>query len=253
MLRDAISLLIILACTATIASANNTRPRIITRRSAMSVPRLQSHDISRTPAGAGAHAFDRSAIGQWSIENMAPPNMPPDYQPNFYWRAGPNFRKINPNPQTGFAPETDFAPAHPGTNERLLPHVMVIQRQIVEPAAVVSRALSEQPVHPHLIEVLLLGEGQRETSTIYLDPLADYEHQGSLVLDENHFINRAQRLGRSLRASGAYIIRSSSRPQPVAVPIRPHLIFRAPNRPLPRRSPDEYVSDPSPNKMVRSP
>lgn len=102
--------------------------------------------------------------------------------------------------------------------------VQIITRQIVEPSAVVSPELSDQPVHPHLIEVRVVN------LTIYLDPDADYLHQGYSSIDDKHFIIEAQRLYRSLNAKPARVIWGRdhvTRPDPQAT-IEPIVILRAP-------------------------
>jgi len=113
-------------------------------------------------------------------------------------------------------------------NTRVLPQVVVIERHVVEPAAVISRELAQQPVHPHLIEVFIFGEGQQGSSTIYLDPDVDYINQGYLKLDEGHSINRAQRLARSLRGRPGMIVYGSRQAAPEAKTssvIKPHMII----------------------------
>lgn len=111
------------------------------------------------------------------------------------------------------------------------PQTFVIDRPVVAPAATVSRALHEQPVWPHLAEVFIFGEGQSQTSTIYLDPDVDYQNQGMLELDENHFINRAQRMVRRLRAVGPRIVTNPNATQPVpsSQGAVPHMIFEMPD------------------------
>ena len=70
---------------------------------------------------------------------------------------------------------------------------------VIDPAATVSRELSEQPVRPYMIHVQLPG------TTTYLDPTANYLHQFNDPgqIDENHWILRAQRLAQALHAPGA--------------------------------------------------
>lgn len=114
------------------------------------------------------------------------------------------------------------------TQPRLLPHAVVIQRAVVEPLTVVGRGLANQPVHPHLIELFLFGEGQQGSTTIFLDPDVDYENQGSLVLDKNHSINRAQRSTRLHRARGPMVIRGSGHQPVAAPPVMPRFIIQRP-------------------------
>ncbi|MFA9479868.1 hypothetical protein ACERK3_16415 [Phycisphaerales bacterium AB-hyl4] len=101
----------------------------------------------------------------------------------------------------------------------------LIRRQIVEPAAVVSRALSEQPVLPHLAEVRVGGV------TVLVDPQVDYRRPTGGI-DKNHTIIRAQRLHQAAQpASPARVVRhhhadqpdpsATTRPTPRAIFLRP--------------------------------
>ena len=89
--------------------------------------------------------------------------------------------------------------AHPVTHSRPIRSrtARVVTRHVVDSAAVVSRELSDQPVHPHLIEVRVVN------TTVWLDPDKDYIRQGFYKIDENHHIPAAQRLARSMRAPRA--------------------------------------------------
>ncbi len=84
---------------------------------------------------------------------------------------------------------------HAATREMKMRGGSVLVNPIVESAATVSRALAEQPVYPHLIEVKLRGG-----TTIYIDPNEDYVHQGPNPIDANSTIPRAQMLHRHLTA-----------------------------------------------------
>jgi hypothetical protein len=103
--------------------------------------------------------------------------------------------------------------------------VQIITRDVVEPAATVSRELSEQPVRPYLTEVKVV------TQIIQLDPAADYERQDNAEgrLDENHWILRAQRLARSLSNPGVTVIHGNG-PRPLREPgsVQPAMIFIKP-------------------------
>jgi len=81
----------------------------------------------------------------------------------------------------------------------------VVTRRVVDPGVTVSRSLSEQPVHPHLVEV------QVGVTTIYLDPHKEYYRQNEYPIDENHTIMRALRLHDAFHANRARIIRHHPR------------------------------------------
>ena len=96
----------------------------------------------------------------------------------------------------------------------------VIEQHVLDPAAAVSRELSDQPVHPYLIEVRVVN------TTVWLDSEKDYIRQGFYKIDENHHIPAAHRLARSRRAPrartswGSYTGGSDSQRT-----IRPYMIF----------------------------
>jgi hypothetical protein len=102
------------------------------------------------------------------------------------------------------------------------PHTRLVLRRVVEPAAVVGRDLAEQPVRTDLVELQVVN------TTIYLDPDADYEHQGVNPIDEDHRILKAQRLARSLLARPARVLRNplADRPAEAAAKPLPHAIIR---------------------------
>lgn len=64
----------------------------------------------------------------------------------------------------------------------------------LHPEVAVERTLAAQPVHPHLVQ-LVVGNAQRTD----LDPMADLSRDGELRIDENHSLVKAQRLARSLQ------------------------------------------------------
>ncbi len=64
----------------------------------------------------------------------------------------------------------------------------IVTRGIVEPAAIVSRQLANQPVYTHLAEV------QVDHATVYIDPDVDYRRQNRhMVMPDNHWLMEAQR------------------------------------------------------------
>ncbi|MCE9591114.1 MAG: hypothetical protein K8S99_11380 [Planctomycetes bacterium] len=105
------------------------------------------------------------------------------------------------------------------------PRVYVVTRDIVEPAAIVTRELSEQPVRPDLIEVRMVN------TTVLLDPDADYYHQGVNPVDQNFSLLKAQRLARSLRgyARGVTVIYGGPVRETIDVnSIKPRMIMMKP-------------------------
>jgi len=86
-------------------------------------------------------------------------------------------------------------------NENSVLHLGVVQRPVTQSAALVSRALSDQPVHEYLVEVNVVN------TTIYLDPQKDYYRQGQYRIGEDHHILRALRLHAALTARPARVIR----------------------------------------------
>ncbi len=108
---------------------------------------------------------------------------------------------------------------------------VIVQRRVAQPAAVVSRSLAEQPVHPYLIEVRLAN-----TTTVYLDPDRDYQYQNGNPIDTNHTLLQAQRLGRELNNPGVTIVRNERAADETqsmvrADEIQPRAILQAPPRP----------------------
>lgn len=126
----------------------------------------------------------------------------------------------------------------------------IVQRRVVAPAATVSRELSEQPVLPHLAEVLVGSRFQAHgpgvplriprPSTqirVFVDPEQDLGH-----LDRGHHLRRAQVrhshwLSRQA-AQPARVIRNPQRDAREASgeeTVRPRAILRVPEVPRPKR------------------
>lgn len=78
----------------------------------------------------------------------------------------------------------------------------VVTRSVVEPAAVVSRGLAMQPVHPHLIEVKI------DHSTIYLDPQVDYLRQDRYSIMPKNYLTMALQRHSKMAASMNRIVRN---------------------------------------------
>lgn len=104
---------------------------------------------------------------------------------------------------------------------------VIVLRPIVEPAAVVSRELSEQPTRPWLIEVRRPGRSLQ----MFLDPQENYERQGPNPIDENNSILRAQRIGNALRNPGVQIVRGHGNGPRVVTGPAPVMILEKPNQP----------------------
>ncbi|MEE9212589.1 MAG: hypothetical protein V3U29_08045 [Phycisphaeraceae bacterium] len=122
-------------------------------------------------------------------------------------------------------------------------HLYLVQRSVTESAAVVSRALSEQPVHKHLVEVRVVN------TTIYLDPDVNYIRQGQYRIDDDHFILKALRLHASLTAKPARVIRhpqAGDMTEPVS--IEPRLIIYKGD--LPERRVKPAPARPKPDKPI---
>jgi hypothetical protein len=80
------------------------------------------------------------------------------------------------------------------------PGVTVVTNPIVNPAATVSRDLSQQPTRPDLATVRV------GVTTIHIDPDRNYTDGTRNRLDQNHSLVRAQRLFKSLHARKAYVV-----------------------------------------------
>jgi hypothetical protein len=147
-------------------------------------------------------------------------------------------RLPNPSMQSQFLPFDGplSSKADSAVQPRLQTHVVIVQRPIVEPAATVGRALAQQPVWPDLVEVFLLGESSGSANTIYLHPDVDYENQGSLRLDRDHFINRAQRSANQMRRRPARIIWGAPHTEPAdTADVAPAFILERPQPATPQR------------------
>lgn len=197
MIRYISAVTIVMVVIPTLARADTPGPRILTRHGVTSPSATTHHRLGRDPVLRNFLSFDT-------------------FDGSLTKKSG-----------DGRLSSKSESATHP----RLLPYVVVIERPVVVPDAVVSRGLANQPVHPHLIEVFLLGEGQKGSSTIFLDPNEDYEHQGSLVLDQDHSINRAQRMARKLRARGPMVIRglgNRANQRTTTPSVRPNFIIEKP-------------------------
>lgn len=120
--------------------------------------------------------------------------------------------------------------------------VRLIVRDVVEPAATVSRGLSEQPVRPFMAEVKLVAQ------TIYLDPAGTYYRQDDAEghLDDNHWILRSQQLARTLANPGVQVIYGSQARKPAAA-IEPRMILlRPPVLMKPKAAPQQIELPPAP-------
>lgn len=215
----AIAALTLVAALATTAAADPPRARIIQRDSNGVVRNVQPHLLPNPSMQSQFLPFDGPVTYDYRDDSY-------DWRGSRYWRHSDN-RTIHPRLQT---------------------HVVIVQRPVVEPAATVSRALAQQPVWPHLVEVFMLGEGSGGASTIYLDPDVDYENQGSMRLDRNHFINRAQRTANQLRRRPARVIWGAQHTQPTRTPaVAPAFILERPQPATPQRK--HRLDNP---KLVRS-
>lgn len=100
--------------------------------------------------------------------------------------------------------------------------VKVVQRQVVQPAAVVSAALSDQPVHAHLVEVQV---GHTE---IFIDPRVDHLRQSPHTTMQRSFITAAlQRHHRETRSHATTVHGRQARPMKRM--IRPRMIILRPD------------------------
>ena len=121
---------------------------------------------------------------------------------------------------------------------------VIVTRPVVEPAAMVSRELSDQSTWVGLIEV-------RRTPglVVYLDPKADYIRQGDGPIGEDHFIVKAQRQGRSISAPGVTVYRSGKQSSPQRV-VRPSMILLKPEMLQQENAPGQMPSAPSAPKKI---
>lgn len=120
-------------------------------------------------------------------------------------------------------------------------HVRIVHRRVLEPAATVSRELSEQPVRPHLAELEVVH------TRVFVDPK---QHLGRRTggIDHNHSLHRAQRRWFDEQARPARVIRGL-RPKASDEPrqsIRPRAIIPVP-------SGIERDEDPAPGQIPTVP
>ena len=101
--------------------------------------------------------------------------------------------------------------------------VELVERRVVEPAAVVSRALSEQPTYLHEVQLDVIN------TPIWVDLSENYTDERHGGLDDNHSIVKAQRIARSLRANHARVVRNPARAQHRdAAAIKPVIVIEKP-------------------------
>jgi hypothetical protein len=229
----AITALTLVAALATTAAADPPRARIIQRDSNGQVRNVQPHLLPNPSMQSQFLPFDGPVTHH--------------YRDYFYDGRGSSYDwRDYSSDRRGwrYGGHDDNRTSHP----RLQTHVVIVQRPVVEPAATVSRALAQQPVWPDLVEVFMLGEGSGGASTIYLNPDVDYENQGNMRLDRNHFINRAQRTANQLRRRPARVIWGAQHTQPTSAPaVAPAFILERPQPATPQRK----HRDDNP-KLVRS-
>ena len=104
---------------------------------------------------------------------------------------------------------------------------VALVRPVVDAGPTVGRDLSRQPVQPWLVPVRYAN-----TTTIYVDPLENYQPYAWRGIDDNHSILKAQRLGLDQLARPTRVIRNPLVPvvqhrEPGVMP-RPILKFRKP-------------------------
>jgi hypothetical protein len=117
----------------------------------------------------------------------------------------------------------------------------LVYRTVVEPAAVVDRALAQQPVMTHLVEVRIVN------TTTFLDPAEDYSVKhfaGRGVSRTGHTtLARIQQQHAGRTAAPAQVVRPAPTPQAPAQPIRPTMIFM--------RRPHLHEPEPAPQPPIR--
>ena len=121
---------------------------------------------------------------------------------------------------------------------------VIVTRPVVEPAAMVSRELSDQSTWIGLVEV-------RRTPglVIYIDPKADYIHQGDGPIGEDHFIVKAQRQARAISTPGVTVYRSGNQASANRV-VRPSMILLKPEMLQQDNAPGQMPSAPSAPQKV---
>lgn len=103
--------------------------------------------------------------------------------------------------------------------------ILIIQRPVVEPAAVVSKELSQQPVYTHVAYVQVVN------TPITVDPDDNFRRKTGGI-DEHHYLREAQRQFRNAQAKPARVYWGARarvhRPQPLT--IAPRAILLQPGR-----------------------
>ena len=137
--------------------------------------------------------------------------------------------------------------SHHHVRRRHSRRIYVVQRKVVEPSAVVSRELAEQPVYQHLAEVQI-----GNATPILLDTEKNYYRQGVNCIDDNQFLVRAQRLHRHLNRKGAYVVknRNTGEPDQEASTVRRQTVKHAPSK-LRIRKPKKKTPAPKINKRSK--
>ncbi len=95
-----------------------------------------------------------------------------------------------------FAQDTVFLPTYP-KHVNLEHNTRIVVPPLLHPEVAVSRTLAAQPVHPHMVQVVIGGSNRSAALTTWIDPLRRIDGEGRL--DANHSLVRAQRLYNALR------------------------------------------------------
>ncbi len=120
-------------------------------------------------------------------------------------------------------------------------HVYLVRRPIVEPASVVDRGLSEQPVHEHLMELSIAHV------RVLADPDLNYQVKPEGELDDNHSLLAAQREYKAERHAGVKSLRAMRTDAAASSHPRPSMILTKPAAPaVPRFVPEA----PAPQKAT---
>ena len=99
--------------------------------------------------------------------------------------------------------------------------VHIVHRPVVEPAATVSRDLSEQPVRPHLAELVVVN------TPITVDPHQDFR-RATGGIPQDHYLWEAQRQWLNDHAKPARVIQRPAAPQRRAETIQPRAVIEVP-------------------------
>lgn len=106
--------------------------------------------------------------------------------------------RSSPRHETSHAQAAPRMAVHGPERER----VYTVQRhEVVEPAAVVSEALSRQPVHTHLVNLVVVN------TPITVDPQRDFTRPTGGI-DEGHYLREAQRQWHRRQAAPARVVRN---------------------------------------------